>query len=589
MAIGPSLVYILFPIPIALSVPPQSSSALGNEHEVAGPRVGPTSKQATDTADESTAAWVFFTDKGIHTKAARDRAIENVASTYNTRAIKRRMLRRTAPGLFDERDIPVSDTYSQAVEETGAHIRTQSRWLNAVSVLARGDQIAAISKFPFVKSIGAVRRLRTDNTRTTAAATSKHQGLPAGSDGFYGLSEGQLSLINLIALHEAGFTGDGVVIGVLDTECRASHEAFQHPDRPLDVVAEWDFLNNDPVTANEPGDPPGQHNHGSYILGALGAYLPGELVGAAYDASYILCKVEDADNEYNAEEDLFVAGLEFIEANGGDVATSSVVIFIGYDQDDLDGQTSVMSRGVNVATENGLIVCQAGGNEGHDNDPSTSTLVPPADAFDAITVGAVTPDGDIANFSSDGPTADGRIKPEVLAQGVNVWTVSPAGDTGFTAVGGTSLATPHVAGVVACLLEAQPDWTMEQMRYFLFRTADFYTTYQTYDPTYVQGYGLINAFKAYHWDCNGNGVIDADDLGSGYSTDLNLNGRPDECDLPADFDGDDHLDARDYRRFTLCMSGPGIAVSRGCLLADADLDSDVDFQDFSAVQAAFTD
>ena len=109
---------------------------------------------------------------------------------------------------------------------------------------------------------------------------------------------------------------------------------------------------------------------------------------------------------------MFVAGLEFIETHGGDVATSSVLIYDFYAQDDLDGETTVMSQGLNVAAANGLHVCQAAGNEGHDSNPATSTLVPPADAFRTITVGAVDSSGNIAGFSSDGPTADGRLKPE---------------------------------------------------------------------------------------------------------------------------------------------------------------------------------
>ncbi|GAG00104.1 unnamed protein product, partial [marine sediment metagenome] len=265
----------------------------------------------------------------------------------------------------------------------------------------------------------------------------------------------------LIALHEAGFTGAGVVIGVLDTGFRKTHEVFNHPDHPLQVVAEWDFVQDDPDTQNESGDSTHQHDHGTFILGTLAAYLPGELVGAAYDASYILCKVEEVPEEYNGEEDLFVAGLEFIEANGGDVATSSVVIYVGYTQYDLDGLTTVMTTGINVATANGLHVCQGAGNEGHDTNPITSHLVPPADAFDAITVGAVQSNGTIASFSSDGPTADGRVKPEVLSRGVSVWTVSADSDTDYTTQGGTSLATPQVCGAVACLLQAQPDWTVE--------------------------------------------------------------------------------------------------------------------------------
>ncbi|MGD2109625.1 MAG: S8 family serine peptidase [Phycisphaerae bacterium] len=537
---------------------------------------------------ERRTAWVFFHDKGVHTKAARDFAFKQLASTYNPRAIERRMLRRTAPGLFDERDLPVAQTYVQGVENTGARVRVESRWLNAVSVQANTAQLDAIAGLPFVKSVEPVKPLRTEEVVTTPV-TGRRAKQATGAGSFYGISEDQLSLMNLILLHDAGFTGEGVIVGVLDTGFRTSHRAFTNPDHPLDIVAEWDFVNDDAVTADEPGDPAGQHDHGSLILGTLGSYLPGELVGGAFDASYILCKVEDAADEYNGEEDFFVAGLEFVEANGGDVATSSVVIFVGYDSSDLDGLTTVMTVGVNVATENGLIVCQGAGNEGHDSNPSTQHLVPPADAFDAITVGATTADGLIAAFSSDGPTADGRVKPEVLARGVSVSTISPGNDSAFDSASGTSLATPLAAGAVACLLQAHPDWTVEQMRNFLFKTADYYTEYRTYDADYVLGYGLLDAYRAHNWDCNGNGEFDADDVGNGTSLDLNTNGYPDECDLPADFNGDERVDDGDYRRFVFCLLGPGVSVTRGCLLADADEDGDVDARDVAAVQAAFTD
>ena len=119
-------------------------------------------------------------------------------------------------------------------------------------------------------------------------------------------------------------------------------------EHPLRIVAEHDFVNDDGNTAPEPGDPSGQHNHGTWILGTMGAYLPNSLVAGAYDARFILAKVEDLSAEYPLEEDYFVAGLEFIEANGGDVATSSVVIFNHYTQDELDGMTSAMTATIMI-------------------------------------------------------------------------------------------------------------------------------------------------------------------------------------------------------------------------------------------------
>ncbi len=471
--------------------------------------------------------WVFFADKGIHSEQAYADAIERVATSYNRRAVQRRMRRRSAQGLFDERDVAVPRAYIDAVMRTGAGIRITSRWLNAVSVSASLAQVRAIGGLPFVESLEPVRRT------VPLGARAPLRPVMGGDDpnrgGFYGFAEAQLSQINVNALHDNGYMGAGVVIGVLDTGFRKSHEVFNHPDYPLEILAEWDFVDDDPETGIEPGDTGNQHDHGTYILGTLAAYKPGELVGGAYEASYILCKVEDVQGEYAAEEDLFVAGLEFIEANGGDVATSSVVMFVGYNQEDMDGQTAVMTIGINTATDNGVHVCQGAGNNGHDTNPATSHLVVPADALKANTCGAVDSTGESASFSSDGPTADGRVKPEVLTRGVSVWTASPNADTGYATPSGTSLATPLLCGAIACLVQARPAWTVEQMRTFLFRTADYYVANQTFDPTYVRGYGMIDALGALALDCNANGVPDDEEIANGTSPDENGDGVPDEC------------------------------------------------------------
>ncbi|MBU1701558.1 MAG: S8 family serine peptidase [Candidatus Eisenbacteria bacterium] len=182
-----------------------------------------------------------------------------------------------------------------------------------------------------------------------------------------------------MALHERGSTGDGVVIGILDTGFQRSHAAFNDPAHTLSVIAERDFVDNDPHTGIETGDPPDQHSHGTLILGTIGAYREGELIGGAYDASFILAKVEDAGSEFPLEEDWFAAGLEFIEAQGGDVATSSLIAG-WYGQNEMDGETSIMAQAFNIATANGVHCCQGAGNSGHDDLPTTSHLAAPADA-----------------------------------------------------------------------------------------------------------------------------------------------------------------------------------------------------------------
>jgi hypothetical protein len=438
--------------------------------------------------------WVLFEDKGPVDMA---RAIHDLEQSYSPRAVHRRRLRRTAPGLFDERDLPVHPDYVAAVTRTGAQVRTASRWVNGLSALATRTQVQAIVALPFVSRIQPVRRIGhgpVPGGPTDIAPPAG--GAAAGAGSFYGLSEDQLAQINVIAMHEQGFTGAGVIIGALDTGFTTTHEAFNYPAHPLQVVAAWDFLNDDPNVGIEPGDHPNQHHHGTQVVGTMGAYNPTVLVGGAYDAGYILAKVEDYEFEYLAEEHLFVAGLEFIEANGGDVATSSVVIYDHYPQDQLDGLTSVMTIGINTATANGLHCCQGVGNQGHDSDPATSTLLPPADGFQVLTVGSVDSAGASAWFTSDGPTADGRVKPEVLARGVLTRTVHPDVDTAYQEVNGASFATPTTAGAVACVVQAHPEWTVDQLRWALIHTADYYVANETFDPLYIRGYGISDVLAA---------------------------------------------------------------------------------------------
>jgi len=495
--------------------------------------------------------WVLMNkDKGHASGLELDTALAELERNYDPHAIRRRALRRTRPGLFDVDDLPLPESWVDQVRASGAQVVVESRWISGVSVLATRAQLFELAQLPFVESLRPVarsaRRDRLDRPEPRAAPS------PTGT---YGESEAQLQQINLIAFHEQGYTGQGVRVGVLDTGFRRTHQAFNDPAHGLSVIAEWDFVNDDPDTAPEPGEPANQHEHGTAILGAIGAYQPGVLIGSAPDASYILAKVEDVLSEYALEEDWFAAGLEYIEQSGGDLATSSLTIYNWYTQEQMDGQTSVMAQAVNVATDNGLHVCQGAGNSGHDGDPSTSTLIPPADAFKVITVGSVDINGVEAWFTSDGPTADGRVKPEIMARGVNTRTVSVWVDDQTDGYDGASMATPLVCGAVACLLQAHPDWNVDQLRTHLFLHGDFYETYGRTDPFFVEGFGIIDVLAADTEDCNGNGVDDPTDLASATSGDCNANAVPDECDLEALTSRDDAADGLPDE-CTECVDGP---------------------------------
>jgi subtilisin family serine protease len=453
-------------------------------------------QQNSDDRDRPFEAWVTFRDKGIGNEAERRRALGELEATFNKRALERRRLRRTRPGLFDEYDLPPAGAYLEGVSATGAVVRVRSRWLNGISVRATREQLERIERLPFVLEVTDVREYLPLDLDQPLPRRHRASPDPIAEPGFYGRSGAQIRQLGLDRLHEAGFTGEGVLIAVLDTGFDTAHEAFTHPDHPLEIVAQYDFMNADGNPTPEPEDTPIQHEHGSLILGAIGAYRPGELVGSAYDASFILCNPEDDATEYFLEERWFTTALEFAEANGADIVTSSLVLYTGYEAEDLDGRTSVMTRGWNLAVGNGVIGFQGGGNAGHDDDPATSTLLPPSDAFDVITVGSVTARGTVAPFTSDGPTADGRLKPEVMALGWNVWTTSPFDRDGYTLSAGSSMATPLLAGAAACLLQARPDWSVGQIRTALFRSGDYYLKHGEPDPLFVRGYGIPDLARA---------------------------------------------------------------------------------------------
>ena len=463
----------------------------------------------------ATPTWVFLQPRAAQSDpAALDVALRRAEDAADARMLERRRLRRTTPGLLDVRDLPLDEGPRVAVASL-VRVRTESRWLNALSVEATPEQAEAIRSLPGVREVRPVARgRRCAEAQVCEDAVPEDPSHHAPRD-LYGRSSAQLAQINLQAMHARGYTGRGVVIGILDTGFNRVHQSFNNPARPLHVIAERDFINADDQTGPEAGDPAGQHSHGTLILGCISSYLPDQLVGGAYDASVILCKTENVASETPIEEDFYVAGIEFIEARGGDVATSSLGYIDWYTREDLDGQTAVTTLAVNIAAENGLHCCTAAGNDGHDADPATASIIAPADGLRVISCGAADSAGAIAGFSSDGPTADGRLKPELLARGVGTATVHPDTVDTYAGASGTSLSTPLVAAAVACLVQANPWWTVDQMRAALFSTA---SDAATPDGLFVRGYGMVDAYAAFQSTCpadfNQDGGVDGLDVGA---------------------------------------------------------------------------
>ncbi len=545
----------------AANVPPSDASAVVRDGSAIvrsdSAVIQPDVRLALEADDDGVIpVWLFFTDKGFTSDDEQQAAIERVAASYPARAVQRRQLRRTLPGLFDEHDLPVAARYVEAVRATGASVRIESRWLNAVSASATPAQIESIAALPFVSKIQPLAR--TADFRPRDVKPIPHDEGGNTITDFYGYASGQLSQIGITLAHGAGYTGGGMIIGVLDTGFQRSHEAYNEPGHSIVVLGEYDWVSGDGNTQKQNGDHEWQHWHGTAILSEIAAYKPDVFVGGAYDASFYLAKTEDVTQEIPLEEDHYVAGLEWFEMNGVDVSTSSLGYIDWYTQQDLDGQTAVTSIGVNIATGNGMACCTAAGNSGHDFDPNVSHLIAPADAFQVFTVGAVNVYGETAGFSSDGPTADGRVKPEVLACGDATYIINPDDDHGYGSASGTSCSTPLVASAVTLLVQAHPDWSVAQLRSALLQSGTIFQNTGTFDPYVIEGYGIINVWTA----------IQRSFIG--------------------DIDRDGDTDLADHAAFADCMSGPGVPVAQGCERSDLDGDNDADLADAAVLQNNFS-
>ncbi|MBN2000641.1 S8 family serine peptidase, partial [candidate division KSB1 bacterium] len=288
-----------------------------------------------------------------------------------------------------------------------------------------------------------------------------------------------------------------------DTGFWLEHEAVNF----INKVAEYDFVFNDDNTANEPGDAGNQDSHGTQVLSVVGGKMDGFLYGPAFGADFLLGKTEDMRGETVIEEDNWVAALEWAEALGADIVTTSLGYIDWYTYKDMDGKTAITSQAAQKAAAKGVLVLVSAGNE---RDDPWYYITAPADADSIVTVGAVDKYGFITGFSSSGPTFDGRIKPEVVAMGQSVRMASTLCPSCYTSANGTSYATPLVAGVAALLVEAHPFWSPMQLREALINTAD-----RSGQPDNLYGWGLVNALAAIEYrltgDINDDDRVDRND------------------------------------------------------------------------------
>jgi hypothetical protein len=399
------------------------------------------------------AFWVFFSADASASAAPPALSADALAA-------------RRAAGLeILPNDRPIPATLLDRVRATGARIRFTSRWLRAVSVDADTRARRRLARLPGVIAVRPVGRLEraaaVSTPRPVRAAGGDAPPAQQQDSAYYGPNWHALRVLGVPRTHAFGFTGVGIRIAILDTGFEPRHDAFTG----VQVFATRDFIGGDAIVYTEPQDPPGvdQETHGTQVWSLVGGRRPGFVVGPAHGAQFLLARVDAEPGDTEADEDRWVAALEWAESMGARIVLSAVVFRFDFTDKPayplavLDGNTTVTTSVADEAARRGVLVVVAVGNDG----PAAGTLSAPADADSVLSVGAVDALGGPAVFNARatarGPTADGRRKPEVSARAVQLQAASNVAFSSYTAgLAGTSYAAALVAGAAGAFLQAWP-------------------------------------------------------------------------------------------------------------------------------------
>jgi hypothetical protein len=417
---------------------------------------------------------IYFRDKG-----------ENVVDNFlpgdliSLRAQTRRQ--KTGIPLIDHRDIPVCQEYIDQLATMGLVLHCTSRWMNT-GLFMTGSRIdeGSFSNLPFISGIKAVKEPDGKSLMTDKLNFSASQDEITSFDR-------PLSMVNGLPLHNTGYLGNGILIAVIDggfynaDAIQALRQLFNRKG----VAGTYDFIEMDEFVY-------GYHNHGTAVLSVLAGMIPGKIAGTAPGADYLLLRSEDTMTEFPAEEDYWVAAAEYADSAGADIISSSLGYYtfdnpqFNYKFSDLDGNTAFITRAADIAASKGILVVCSAGNE-REND--WARIIAPSDGDSVLAVGAVDRDRKIAPFSSTGPSADGRIKPDNVAMGVSV-PVQVIINSVMKS-NGTSFSCPVISGMAACLLQAVPKAKNTDILNTLHICAD---RYNSPDPLY--GYGIPDLTRA---------------------------------------------------------------------------------------------
>lgn len=437
--------------------------------------------------------FIYFIDKGVEAALSLEKGSQVYNSTLSLLSVKsidRRIKIMGEEDLITFEDIPLKEDYVIQLEQIGIKIENKLRWFNAVTAYLTEEEKIKVASFSFIDRIEQVRTFvfKSPKVEITLKYFKQSSNLLEYD---YGPSFAQLQLSDIPAVHSKGITGEGVLLGLLDTGFNwKNHESLNDAT----VVDEYDFVFKDNSTANDSLDNPNQHNHGTLVFSIVGGFKEGSLVGAAFGSDFILAKTEDIRSEKHIEEDNYAAALEWMESYGVDIASSSLGYStfdspeFSYTYSDMDGKTTIVTKAAELAFRRGVITISSAGNEGA---VEWHYILAPADGFNTLGIGAVNSDNEVAAFSSRGPSYDGRVKPDIVTQGVSVYCANANDYSGYITASGTSVAAPIASGIASLLLSAHPHLKNSQVRKILFESAD-----NNLSPDNEKGYGLISAVKA---------------------------------------------------------------------------------------------
>ena len=449
-------------------------------------------------------AWVYFNDKPSET------TFTNSPLTMLTqRALDRRIRYNIS---LDYKDIPIEASYVLQVKNaTGIIIKARSKWLNALHVQGTQIDLNNLLSLSFVEQIEYANKSLNAGGKSLVKSkmTPKNKNLEFTTEFNYGDAANQIEMLNGQVLHQNNFTGEGMQIAIIDAGFPNvdNFAAFQRIRDNNQILGGYDFVNRN--TDFYQGN-----SHGMSVLSAIAGYIDNQFIGTAPDANFYLFISEDSVNETPLEESLWVEAAERADSLGVDVINTSLGYTTfdntnyNYEYADMDGNTTFISRGAEIAFSRGMIVVNSAGNEGNS---AWHYISAPADAVSVLSIGAVDASGVIASFSSYGPTADGRIKPDVSAQGANVYIINSLGNVAIS--NGTSFSSPVITGVIACLWEAFPSKTNTEITQLIKESAHLYNS-----PTAQEGYGIPNFNAIYESlsndinDLDGDGVLNSLDL-----------------------------------------------------------------------------